>query len=149
MYLRRRGWTDQDQFSIQTLAGEIRPTITGETTCRVDIGRARVKSADFPDGPDDGRGEIAGFRFQHVQVGNPQCAIHVASEADLAALDLKELGPGIEHDPRFPNRTNVSFYCELAPGRIRAQGSAPASRASSPPRRWTARRCGHGWSSGA
>ena len=40
LYLRRRGWTDADTFSIQTAAGEIRPTITGETTCRVDMGRA-------------------------------------------------------------------------------------------------------------
>ena len=29
LYLRRRGWTDQDTFSIHTAAGTIRPTITG------------------------------------------------------------------------------------------------------------------------
>ena len=28
LYLRRTGWTDSDTFSIQTAAGEIRPTIT-------------------------------------------------------------------------------------------------------------------------
>src|SRR2546421_8584546 len=33
MYLRRRGWTDNDSFSIQTAAGEMRPRITGPTTC--------------------------------------------------------------------------------------------------------------------
>ena len=32
MYLRRRGWTDAKQFSIQTVAGEIRPTILDERT---------------------------------------------------------------------------------------------------------------------
>ena len=31
MYLRRRGWTESDTFSIETEAGEIRPTITGDT----------------------------------------------------------------------------------------------------------------------
>src|SRR6202043_2619431 len=36
LYLRRRRWTDQDSFSIQTAAGEIRPTITGPDTCTVD-----------------------------------------------------------------------------------------------------------------
>ena len=41
MYLRHRGWTDRDLFSIQTAAGEIRPTILSATTCRVDMGRAR------------------------------------------------------------------------------------------------------------
>jgi diaminopimelate epimerase len=43
------------------------------------------------------------------------------SLADLEALDLPAIGPPIEHDPRFPNRTNVSWFCELAPGVIRAR----------------------------
>ena len=111
LYLRRAGWTDAAQFSIQTAAGEIRPTILSETTCRVDMGRARLGHA----------GELAGFRFQHVTIGNPQTAIRVASEAELAALDLPAIGPAIEHDPQFPNRTNVSWYAELAADRIRAR----------------------------
>src|SRR5213595_1175478 len=48
LYLRRAGWTDADTFSIQTVAGEIRPTITGPTTATIDMGRARVRSDDFP-----------------------------------------------------------------------------------------------------
>ena len=98
LYLRHRGWTDADTFSIETAAGEIRPTITGETTCRVDMGRARLRSKDFPDGPADGCGEVeAGgrrWRFQHVSIGNPQCAIRVESEAELESLDLAAIGPG-------------------------------------------------------
>jgi diaminopimelate epimerase len=121
LYLRRNGWTDSDQFSIQTAAGEIRPTITGDRTCRVDMGRARLRSPDFPGGPEEGRGEIAGMGFQHVSIGNPQCAIRVESEVELGALDLAELGPPIETAPLFPRRTNVSFWCELAPGSIRAR----------------------------
>ena len=58
LYLRRNGWTDADTFSIQTLAGEIRPTITSPTTCRVDMGRAALQSANFPQGPPDGQGEV-------------------------------------------------------------------------------------------
>jgi diaminopimelate epimerase len=54
LYLRRAGWTDASTFSIQTAAGEIRPTITGETTCTVDMGRATLRSKDFPSGGDDG-----------------------------------------------------------------------------------------------
>src|SRR5205809_7864555 len=50
LYLRRNGWTENDTFSIQTLAGEIRPTITGPNTCRVDMGRARPHSENFPGG---------------------------------------------------------------------------------------------------
>jgi diaminopimelate epimerase len=122
MYLRRSGWTDRTQFSIQTVAGEIRPTITSDTTCTVDMGRARLRSPDYPDGPDDGRGVVEGFRFQHVQVGNPQCAIHVPGGLpELEALDLPQIGPDIQHSPQFPHRTNVSFFCELEPGVIRAR----------------------------
>jgi diaminopimelate epimerase len=115
LYLRRH-WTDRDEFTIHTLAGEIRPTITGPDTCRVDMGRARLQSADFPGGPENGRGTVlsAGrsWAFQHVSIGNPQCAIRIDSEAELAALELGEIGPGIEADAQFPNRTNVSWYTE-------------------------------------
>src|SRR5205814_519023 len=42
MYLRRRGWTESDSFSIETAAGEVRARITGEWTCTLDVGRARL-----------------------------------------------------------------------------------------------------------
>jgi diaminopimelate epimerase len=123
LYLRRAGWTDASTFSIQTAAGEIRPTITGETTCTVDMGRASLRSKDFPTGGDDGTGALeAGGRewgFQHVSIGNPQCAILV--EDGLEELDLPEIGPAIEHHELFPNRTNVSFAREVAPGVVHAR----------------------------
>jgi diaminopimelate epimerase len=125
MYLQRAGWTDQAQFSIQTAAGEIRPTILDGRTCTLDMGRARLRSEDYPAGGDDGLGTLeAGgreWRFQHVQVGNPQCAIHVPDAEELEALDLRAIGPGIERHPDFPNRTNVSFFRALAPDRVRAR----------------------------
>jgi diaminopimelate epimerase len=126
MYLRATGWTDQRQFSIQTAAGEIRPTIHDDRSCTLDMGRARLRSGDFPGGADDGLGELTTpdgttWRFQHVQVGNPQCAIHVPDADELERLDLPRVGPPIEHDAAFPNRTNVSFFRALAPDRIRAR----------------------------
>lgn len=124
MYLRRRGWTDQNEFSIQTAAGEMRPRITGETTCTMDMGRAKLTSKDFPGGPDDGRGtvETAGrtFDFQHVSIGNPQCSIQV-NDGDIEQLDLPEIGPGIEGNAMFPNRTNVSFWTRTGDDSIRAR----------------------------
>jgi diaminopimelate epimerase len=123
LYLRRAGWTDASTFSIQTAAGEIRPTITGETTCTIDMGRATLRSKDFPSGGDDGTGTLeAGgreWRFQHISIGNPQCAILV--DDGLEELDLPEIGPGIERHELFPNRTNVSFAREVAPGVVRAR----------------------------
>jgi diaminopimelate epimerase len=125
LYLRRAGWTDSDTFSIQTTAGEIRPTITSPTSCRLGMPRARVRSADFPAGGDDGSGELtAGGRswhFQHVQVGNPQCVIRVDDPTALRELDLHAIGPEIERNDLFPHRTNVSWYTPLGPDRIRAR----------------------------
>ena len=85
------------------------------------MGRARLTSPDYPGGPSDGRGEVAGLAFQHVSIGNPQCAIRVGDAEALARLDLAELGPPIQGSDLFPNRTNVSFWTELEPGLIRAR----------------------------
>ena len=125
LYMRRRGWTTSDTFSILTAAGEIKPKIVSPTESAVDMGRARLQSDDFPAGPPDGRGELTAagrtWRFQHVQVGNPQCAIRIAGEPDLDELDLPAIGPGIERHELFPNRTNVSWFAVQDPGRIRAR----------------------------
>lgn len=40
-----------------------------------------------------------------LNVGNPQCAVMV----DSLDFDWRTLGASIERDPRFPQRTNVSF----------------------------------------
>jgi diaminopimelate epimerase len=126
MYLFHRGWTDQREFSIQTRAGEIRPTIHDDRTCTLAMGRARLTSGDYPDGAPDGRGRITTadghvWSFQHLQVGNPQAAIAIPDADELEALQLPQIGPGIETHAAFPNRTNVSFYRPLAADRIRAR----------------------------
>lgn len=113
LYLRSHGWTRDDTFTLITKAGEVTPTITAPGTVSMAIGRASVTSSDYPSGPADGRGtlESAGrqWPFQHVNVGNAQCAIEVAG--GLGDLDLEEIGPAIEGNTElFPNRTNVSFW---------------------------------------
>lgn len=51
-----------------------------------------------------------------VGMGNPHC-VHFVEDA--TAVDLARLGPAIEHDPLFPQRTNVEFAQLLSPCRIR------------------------------
>ena len=125
LYLRLRGWTDRDEFTILTDAGPIRPQITGPRTCRVQMGQARLSSEHYPTGGPDGMGEVrsAGhsWRFQHVWIGNPQCAIQVPDIQELNALELSEIGPEIEANELFPNRTNVSWFTEIGTGRLRAR----------------------------
>jgi diaminopimelate epimerase len=125
LYMRRQGWTDQSSFAIGTPAGVLHAQVNSATSATVDMGQARLASADYPGGGADGRGELyAGGRrwaFQHVQVGNPQCSIAVAGQAELAALDLPAIGPEIERHTLFPNRTNVSWFAVERSGLIRAR----------------------------
>jgi diaminopimelate epimerase len=112
LYLRRTGWTDEDEFTILTKAGPITPTIRSPREATLEMGRAATSSDDYPSGSEDGRGEVVAagrtWAFRHVSIGNPQCAIEVGDE--LESLDLPAIGPEIEDNPLFPNRTNVSFY---------------------------------------
>jgi diaminopimelate epimerase len=122
LYLRRHSWTGEDTFSILTAAGPVTPTITSERTCSVAMGRASTTSKDFPSGGADGRGVLSSdgreWEFQHVSIGNPQCAIVVGEV--LEGLDLGAIGPGIEGNALFPNRTNVSFL-RIDGSRVRAR----------------------------
>jgi diaminopimelate epimerase len=122
LYLRRHGWTEEETFTIKTIAGPITPTITGELTCSVDMGKASTASKDFPSGAEDGAGTLSvdghEWSFQHISIGNPQCAIVVGEE--LEDLDLEAIGPGIEGHELFPNRTNVSFLA-IDGSRVRAR----------------------------
>ncbi|HEV3323518.1 MAG TPA: diaminopimelate epimerase [Solirubrobacteraceae bacterium] len=125
LYLRRHGWTEEDVFSIHTAAGAITPTILSPHSCRIDMGAASLTSQSFPSGPPDGHGELSAggrrWRFQHVSIGNPQCAIHVEDLEALLALDLPAIGPAIEDHELFPHRTNVSWFTETEPNRVRAR----------------------------
>ncbi|MFN6925688.1 MAG: diaminopimelate epimerase [Tabrizicola sp.] len=51
-----------------------------------------------------------------VGMGNPHC-VHLVPDAE--AVDLARLGPVIEHDPLFPQRTNVEFASLISPCRMR------------------------------
>lgn len=124
LYLRRHDWTDAETFSILTVSGPITPRITSDRTCSVQMGRATTTSPDFPSGGEDGHGSVVSagrtWGFQHVSIGNPQCAIRIDDPADLEALDLPAIGPAIEHSDLFPNRSNVSFFT-VDGSRVRAR----------------------------
>jgi len=53
-----------------------------------------------------------------VSMGNPHCVHFVA---DVAAVDPVRRGAEVEHDPLFPERTNVQFVQVLDRARVRAR----------------------------
>jgi diaminopimelate epimerase len=102
LYLRSAGWTQDDEFSVITKAGPVRPVITGPGEVRMDIGRARDEGTDTLTSA--GRE----WAYRKLNVGNPQCVVTAGDEVE--DLDLGAIGPGIESNTQlFPERTNVSF----------------------------------------
>ncbi len=51
-----------------------------------------------------------------VGMGNPHCVFFVD---DANAVDLRAIGPQVEHDALFPARANVEFASVIAPDRLR------------------------------
>ena len=152
MYLRRNGWVEHDSFSVRTAAGEIRPRITGPSTCTVDMGRARLRSErDFPSGGEDGAGVLTAagreFRFQFVQVGQP--AVLDRGPDGARGARPRRYGRAIERHELFPKRTNVSFWRRTASRdtrahlRARGGGDHVVGHRARRARRW--RRCCAAW----
>lgn len=120
-YLHQRGLVDTPEFTVETLAGPIRPALRPDGTVRVDMGRAAFWSGSIAVdrlGPEMAAGSgddvvdavlSAGgvdYRFTFVDVGNPHCVIVVD---DPAAVDVAGIGSLIERHALFPNRVNVEF----------------------------------------
>ena len=103
-------------FTVETLAGVIRPRCTVEngvvTGVTVDMGEPFTDCADIPvtgEGKPVARPLSVGGQellFTSVLVGVPHTMVFVD---DVLATDVAGLGKLIEHAPVFPRRTNVNF----------------------------------------
>ncbi len=115
-YVYERGIVTHSPFSIETLAGVMRPDILLEngavTGVRVDMGEPFLECRQIPV---EGEGRcidremtVLGqrIRYTSVLVGVPHTAVFVD---DLSDVDIAALGNAIEHAPIFPRRTNVNF----------------------------------------
>jgi diaminopimelate epimerase len=130
-YLMETGVVSEPEFTVETLAGPVRPRVLEDGTVRVDLGRARFRSTNIASGQLRGAGgwsadgdivdaviEAAGreYRFTFVDVGNPHCVVLVD---DPAAVDVAAVGTIIERHPLFPNRVNVEFIHVEPDGSVR------------------------------
>ena len=102
------------RVTIRTPAGakemELRGGDGGKLTFRAAMGLPQdIRSVEL---------EAGGERVQAValSVGNPQC---VLLDQPLTNARLHQLGPAIEHHPKFPDRTNVSFAHVEGANRVR------------------------------
>ena len=98
-YARDRGLIEGDAITAATGAGVKKVILFGDGSSRVDMG-----APEF--GPDV---ELEGFRFLRVSMGNPHAVAFLRSEAAVEGLDLRLVGPPVEKDASFPDRSNVEF----------------------------------------
>ena len=99
-YAYDRGLAEGDALTVETGAGVKKVVLLGGGSSRVDMGAPGF----------DPEVELHGFRFLRVSMGNPHAAALLGSEKEVGALDLREIGPLVENDPLFPERTNVEFF---------------------------------------
>lgn len=113
-YLYDRGLVGDRAFEVETAVGRVVCEILRKgRAARVDMGAACFDSARIPvaGAPREvlqERIEIAGqdLEFSAVSMGNPHC---VVLRPEVSRRETCELGPLLEVEPRFPNRTNVQF----------------------------------------
>ncbi len=114
-YLREKKISEKKEFSIETLAGTIKPVIVEDEvfSVRVDMGRPVLERPEIPM-TGEGRAiaekmEVEGkeYFFTAVSMGNPHCVIF--TEEDPAEIELEGIGKKIETSPLFPEKTNVEF----------------------------------------
>lgn len=108
-------------YSIHTLAGTIRPQLQPGALVTVDMGQPLLLAGEIPTtlGPAadkvvDQPLQVADQSWQVtcVSMGNPHCITFVA---DVAAVELAQLGPQFEHHSAFPKRINTEFVEVVRP----------------------------------
>lgn len=106
-----------DRVSLVTARGELRAERAGDGRVWVNMGQPQLDWASIPlsHEVDHLHLPLPGDPVA-VGMGNPHC-VHFVQDAE--AVDLAGLGPKIEHDPLFPQRTNVEFAALLSPCRMR------------------------------
>lgn len=116
----------KSDLTLSSLGGRLAARRRADGMAEVDLGAPRLDWREIPlarpmdtakldyavDLPGGGRLEGPGA----VSMGNPHIVFFVE---DVMALKLEEIGPGIEHDPLFPERVNAGFAQIKAPDRIR------------------------------
>ena len=116
-----RGWMDDREFTVMTAAGEHPVTVMDDRV---------LAFVGEPVGFRTGTLTVAGHELHPFAIGNPHAVLFVE---DVDEAPVEEVGPIIEQDPMFPNRTNVEFVEILEEGGIRARiwergvGETPAS----------------------
>ncbi|KDO00479.1 MULTISPECIES: diaminopimelate epimerase [Pseudomonas] len=104
--------TAKKRIRVETKGGIIELDVRNDGQISVDMGPPRLVPAEIPfEAPAQALSyplEVAGRNVElfAASMGNPHAVLRVD---DINAAPVHELGPQIEHHPRFPQRVNVGF----------------------------------------
>ena len=105
----------QNAVTLTTARGSLRAIRREDGLVSVNMGDPILEAAAIPVTADPLALPLEGAPVA-VGMGNPHCIYFVD---DAEAVDVSGLGPKIEHDPLFPERTNVEFASLVAPDHLR------------------------------
>ena len=121
-FVHDKGLTPKREIRVETASGVIVPRLEDDGRVTVDMGPPRFAPADIPFHAPDRQAsyslDVAGraLEISALSMGNPH-AVWLVDDVDAAPV--AELGPLIEHHPRFPERVNAGFMQVLARDEIR------------------------------
>ncbi len=107
----------RDEVSFATRRGLLRARRLADRRVSVFMGAPQLDAADIPvrEGAEPTALPLPGDPVA-VGMGNPHCVFFVE---DANLIDPAERGPQVEHDPLFPEATNVEFASVTGPDRLR------------------------------
>lgn len=116
----------EQPFQVETPGGIVRCAVSQNgDLIEVEMGRVSFQARDIPVQGEDREvlnepilinGQT--WHYYAATIGNPHCVVPVP--VATAAL-VRQLGPHLEHDPRFPRRTNVQLLQVLDRHNIRIE----------------------------
>ncbi len=126
-YIHDKGLSPKTTLTLETLSGikTLELELDGNGSVKavtVGMGPGVPLEVCLPDGGRDTLIQCPVSALGHtwtgtaIDMGNPHLVLSVP---DPEALNLPEIGPVLEHDPRFPDRVNVEFVRVLSPTLIR------------------------------
>lgn len=124
-FVRDEGLTSETNIPVETGAGLLVLDALPDGRVRVDMGKARLTRGEIGmTGPADDTfigqkvdsAHHGSFDGTAVSMGNPHVVMFTDS---VDAVDLATIGPDLEHNPLFPQRTNVHFVQVVSRDHIR------------------------------
>lgn len=101
---------DKKSFSVETLAGIIKPELLDNGLIKVNMGKPILENKKIPFWSENGEKKLTAldreFEITPVSMGNPHCVI-ITDEDPMKLAQI--YGPVIEKHEFFPEKTNTEF----------------------------------------